>query len=283
MHADGSLNLAAVPALVEHVLEGGVHAIFAPGSQGEAFALTADERSALLDAVLAAVNGRVPVIAGTGTITTRDAIALTEAAERAGADAAAIITPYFVSPSQDELYAYYANIAAAVSLPLFAYSNPSRTGGVALTPQTLARLAETIPHFVGVKDSSGDVAVTAAILRACPPDFGVFVGKDSLIYAALCHGATGSVGLTMNIAPGIAVGLYDAFQAGDHAQAREYQTKLAILREELRQFGSYPAPVKAALEIMGLPAGPPRLPIRPVSDEQRVKLRALLLRLGIAV
>ncbi|MBN1964142.1 MAG: dihydrodipicolinate synthase family protein, partial [Anaerolineae bacterium] len=107
MHADGSLNLAGVAPLVEHVLAGGVHAIFSPGSQSEAYALAADERAALLDAVLAAVNGRVPVIAGTGAITTRDAVAFTRQAEQAGASAAAVITPFFISPSQEELYAYY--------------------------------------------------------------------------------------------------------------------------------------------------------------------------------
>lgn len=280
LNADGSLNLDGVPALVEHVLAGGVHGIFVAGSQGEAFALTADERAALLDAALAAVNGRVPVIMGTGAITTRDAIAFSQQAERAGADAITVVTPYYVSPSQDELYAYYADVAAAVSLPILAYSNPSRTGGVRITPATLARLAVDIPTVIGVKDSSGDLAETNAILRACPSDFRIFVGKDSLIYGALCYGVDGAVGLTMNVAPALAVGIYDAFRAGDHTRARELQARVAVLREGLPRFGSYPAPVKAALEIMGLPAGPPRLPIRPVSAGQREDLRALLVSVG---
>lgn len=281
MHADGTLHLDGIPALVEHVLASGVHGIFTPGSQSEAYALNTDERRAVLEATLAAVNGRVPVIAGTGAITTRDAIALTRQAQRSGADAAAIVTPYFITPSQDEIYAYYADIAAAVSLPLLGYSNPGRTGGVRITPATLARLAEDIPHFIGVKDSSGDLAETAAILRACPPDFRVFVGRDTLIYGGLCYGAAGAVGLTMNVAPQFAVELYNAFQANDHALAREKQMQIAVLREGLPRFGSYPVWVKETLTLMGLPAGPARKPIQPLKDDQRVALRKFLQSAGI--
>lgn len=281
LHADGSLNLGAVPALVEHVLGAGVHGIFAPGSQGEAYALSADERIAVLEAVLTAVNGRVPVIAGTGAITTRDAIAHTRHAERAGAAAVTIITPYFISPSQDELAAFYSDIAAATSLPILAYSNPARTGGVRIAPETLARLAADIPHFVGVKDSSGDLATTMAIIRACPPRFRVFTGRDTLIYAALCQGAVGAVGLTMNVAPAWSVGVYEAFRAGDHARARALQDRVAVLREGLPRFGSYPLWVKEALELLGLPAGPARRPILPLSEGQRAELRAFLRDLGL--
>ncbi|NDJ77291.1 MAG: dihydrodipicolinate synthase family protein [Chloroflexi bacterium] len=283
LHADESLNLDAIPALAEHVLAGGVHGIFVCGSQGEAFALSAEERRRVLDAVLAAVNGRVPIIAGTGAITTRDAVALSRQAEESGADAVAAVTPFFITPTQDELVAYYTEIAAAVSIPLLGYSNPMRTGGVRLLPDTLARLAGNIPHFVGVKDSSGDLSETAAIIRACPADFRVFVGRDTLIYGGLCYGAAGAVGLTVNIAPALAVGIYTAFQAGDHAQARAAQDQLAVLRERLPRFGTYPVQVKEALNLMGLPAGPPRRPVLPLPDGEREGLRALLVELGIEV
>jgi 4-hydroxy-tetrahydrodipicolinate synthase len=283
MHADGSLNLDGVLPLVEHVLAGGVHGVFSPGSQSESYALSADEKATLLDVVLAAVNGRVPVIAGTGTITTRDAIKLSQQAEQAGASAISIITPYFISPSQEELYAHYAAIAEAVSLPILAYSNPSRTGGVRLSPATLGRLARDIPHFVGVKDSSGDAAETAAIIRACPDDFMVFVGRDTLVYAGLCYGAVGAVVMSVNVVPNLIVNLYDAFKAGNHARALELQTKLSILREGLPSFGSYPLPVKEALNLMGLPAGPARLPILPLSETEREGLRALLRSVDVAV
>jgi 4-hydroxy-tetrahydrodipicolinate synthase len=283
MYADGSLNLDGVPALVEHVLVGGVHAIFWPGSQSESYALAADEKAAGLDAVLAAVNGRVPVIAGAGAITTRDAIRLVQQAERAGAAAVSIITPYFIKPSQEELVVHYADIAAATSLPILAYSNPDRTGGLRIAPATLARLAGDIPHFVGVKESSGDLAETAAILRACPDDFRVFIGRDTLIYGGLCYGVTGAVALTVNVVPRLAVGIYEAFQAGDHARARELQVRLSVLREALPSFGSYPVPVKEALNLMGLPAGPARRPILPLSAEERERLRMVLRQVGVEV
>ena len=280
MHPDGSLNLAAMPTLVEAMLDAGVHAVFTPGSQSEAYALSADERAQVIDAALEAVNGRVPVIAGSGAITTRDAIAHSQRAERAGVDALSILTPYFITPSQDEIYAYYADIAAAVSLPILGYSNPQRAV-VKIAPATLGRLARDIPHFIGVKDSSGDVAETAAIIRACPPEFKVFVGRDTLIYPSLCIGAAGTVALTVNVAPRLAVGIYEAFQAGDHARARALQERLSILREGLPRFGSYPVWVKEAMALQGLPAGPTRKPILPLRDDQRAELRALLVNVGL--
>ena len=283
LHADGSLNLDGVAALVEHVIGAGVHGVLALGSQGEAFALSDDERAAALDAILAAVNGRVPVIAGTGAITTREAIALTQQAQRAGADAVAIVTPFYISPSQDELYAHYAEIAAAVTIPILGYSNPARTGGVRLLPETLGRLARDIKHFIGVKDSGGDLGETSAILRACPSDFRVLVGSDALIVDALGSGADGAIGLGMNVAPALAVSVYDAYQAGDFPRARELQQRLTALRTGLIGLASYPAPVKAALDMIGIPAGPPRQPIQPVSASRQEELRALLRAAGLDV
>lgn len=281
LSADGSLNLDAVPVLVEHVLAGGVHGIFVTGSQGEAYALSPDERAAVWDAVLVAVNGRVPVMVGTGAITTHDAIALTKQAERAGADAATIGTPYFITPSQAEIYTYYAEIASAVSIPMLAYSNPGRTGGIKIAPAALCRLAATFPHFVGVKESSGDLSEISAIVRSCAADFRVFAGSDALIYGALCYGADGAVGMSINLAPALAVGIYDAFQAGDHTRARELQARMSTLREGLARFGTYPVWVKEALTLMGLPAGPARRPILPLNDEQRAGLRTVLENAGI--
>jgi 4-hydroxy-tetrahydrodipicolinate synthase len=283
LHADGSLNLDVIPALVEHVVGAGVHGILALGSQGEAFALSADERAAVLDAILAAVNGRVPVIAGTGAITTRETITLTQQAQRAGADAVAIVTPFYIAPSQDELYAHYAEVAAAVPIPILGYSNPARTGGLRLQPETLGRLAHDIKQFIGVKDSGGDLGETSAIVRACPADFRVLVGTDALIVDALGCGADGAIGLSMNVAPALAVGVYDAYQAGDYPRARELQRRFTALRSGLIGLASYPAPVKAALDMLGIPVGPPRKPIQPVSASRQKELRGLLHAVGLDV
>lgn len=283
MHADGSLNLDAMPVLIDFMLAQGVHAIFTCGSQGESFALSADEKRQVIEAVLAAVNGRVPVIAGTGTITTRDTITLTRQAQQAGVDAVSIITPYFITPSQDELYAHYAAVADAVPVPILAYSNPGRTGGVRITPELMGRLAHDIPNIIGVKDSSGDIAETAAMIRACPPGFQTFVGRDTVIYAALCHGAAGAVALTANVVPGLLVGIYDAFYAGDHARALELQQKLSAFRDAIPRLGSYPVQIKEALMLMGLPAGPARLPVQPLNEKTREQLRGLLRAVGVEV
>jgi len=280
MYEDGSLNLEAVPVIVDYLLAGGVHGIFYPGSQSESFALSGDERWHMLEAVLKAVDGRVPVIGGTGTITTRDTIAYTRRAEQMGVDAVSIITPYFISPSQDELYAHYAAIAEAVSLPVLAYSNPSRTGGVRIAPDTLGRLARDISHFIGVKDSSGDLSETAAILHACPDDFIVFVGRDSLIYGGLCYGTAGAVAMTANVVPGLLVGIYTAFQNGDHDQARALQARLAVFRDALPRLGSYPVQIKEAMNLLGLPVGPARRPILPLNETSRNQLRTMLKNLG---
>jgi len=152
---------------------------------------------------------------------------------------------------------------------------------VRITPATLARLAADIPHFIGVKDSSGDLAETAAILRACPDDFRVFVGRDTLFYGALCYGVAGTVALSANVIPDLMVGVYDAFQAGDHARARALQQRVSILRDGLPGIATYPAPVKAALELMDLPAGPPRRPVLPPDEAARARLRALLAQVGV--
>ena len=283
MHPDGSLHLERVPVLVDYMLARGVHGIFTAGSQGEAFALDADERLAMLEATLAAVNGRVPVIAGTGAITTRDAVAMSRQAEQAGASAIAVLTPFFITPTQAEMLAHFHAVAEVVTLPVLGYSNPGRTGGVRLLPETLAQLAAEIPHFVGVKDSSGDLTETAAIIRTCPPDFKVFVGRDTLIYAALSHGAAGTVALTANVVPQYVSGIYDAFQSGDLAHALELQRKVATLRERLPQIGSYPAQVKAALALLGVSAGPPRLPIQPLDEAAQAELRILLRSIDLEV
>jgi 4-hydroxy-tetrahydrodipicolinate synthase len=281
MHDDGSLNLPGVAPLIEFVLSEGVHGIFTLGSQGEAFALSADEKRQVLEAVIAAVGGRVPVIAGSGAITTRDAIALSKQAEQAGADALSIVTPYYISPSQDELYAHYAAIAEIVTIPILAYSNPMRTGGVRIAPATMARLAADFPHIIGIKDSSGDLSELGALVRACPPDFLAFVGREQLLYGALCYGAAGAVALAANVVPGLAVGVYDAFQAGDHARARAFQERFSACREVLGAVGSYPVPVKEALGLMGLPVGPARRPILPLNETQRERLAAALEANGV--
>lgn len=270
-------NEAALRRLVDFVIDGGVHGVFATGSQGEFWAFSAEEKTRIWETTVDETAGRVPVYAGTAAITTREAIGLAQAAERAGVDAISVLTPYFVTPSQDELYGHYAAIAAATSLPIILYNNPGRTG-VALKPGTVARLAE-IPNIVGIKDSSGDLSLTAEYIRVAPEDFTVLMGRDTLILGGLLYGARGSIAATANVVPALVASIYDRFVAGDIEGARQAQDALAPLRLAFA-WGTFPVVVKAALNLMGLQAGPARGPVGPMQPEKREDLVRVLRDLG---
>ena len=252
--------------------------MFPAGSQGEFYALTVDERQRVLDVTLETAGGRVFVVAHVGGVSTRETKVLARHAQAAGADAVTAVTPFFVSPTQEELYHHYAELAASVSLPVLAYNNPGRTG-VNLLPETAARIARDVPNFVGIKDSGGDLTQFAEYVRLCPPGFRAFMGRDSLIFAGLAHGAAGAVTATANIVPELAVSLYDALAARDFARAQELQRLLSPLRQAFG-LGTFPVVVKEAMRMIGLPAGPTRRPVGPLSDEARTQLRHILERVG---
>lgn len=274
----GMINQRGLELIINFLIEKGVHGLFPCGSQGEFFALSLNERKRLLDLVVEHVAGRVVVIAHTGAVATRDAVELSRHAEAAGADAVSAITPFYITPTREEIYTHYTEIAKAVSLPLFAYNNPARTG-VNLLPELVAWLAHEVPNLVGLKDSSGDLTQFNEYLRICPPGFKLFMGRDSLIYAALASGAAGAVAATANLVPQLVVGIYEAVQVGDHARARELQQKLALLRRAFT-LGTFPVVIKDAMEMVGLPAGRARKPILSLEGAQRDALRAVLKELG---
>jgi 4-hydroxy-tetrahydrodipicolinate synthase len=277
-HEDESVNEAGLRQLVNHLIDKGVHGVFPAGSSGESFALTMDEKKRVIDIVIDENDGRVLLIAGTGAITTRDSIELTRYAEAAGADAVSVITPYFISPSYDDLREHYMRIAGSVSIPVLAYNNPGRTG-VPLSPQLVADIASQATNFVGIKDSSGDLTNTMSYIAQCPPTFRTFMGRDTIIYAALCYGCVGAVAATANVVPELVVGIYEAFMAGDHALALERQRELAPLRLAFG-LGPFPVTVKESLNLMGLPAGPCRAPIKSLTGAPREKLAAILRKMG---
>ena len=273
-HDDESLNVDALRQLTGFLIDGGVHGLFPTGSQGEFYALTPGERQRIWDVVVEEADGQVPVYAGTGGVTTREVIALNHLAERVGVDAVSVITPYFINPTQGELYDHYTRIADATTVPVILYSNPGRTGGLNLSVDLVARLAEH-PNIIGVKDSSGDLSLTMAYIEATGDDFAVLLGRDTLIYAGLMHGAQGSITATANAAPELVVAIYRAFQEGKPAEALAAQQKLAPLRQAFT-LGTFPVVVKEALTILGIPAGPARAPVGPMAPEQREKLREVL-------
>ena len=273
-HADEALNEDALRQLVNHLIAGGVHGLFPTGSQGEFYALTPDEKQRVWEIVVDEAAGRTTVYAGTGAITTREVIALNKRAERAGIQAVSVLTPLFITPTQDELYRHYVAIADATTLPVLLYNNPGRTG-VHLSPGLVGRLAEH-PNIIGVKDSSGDLSLTLEYLRQTDSDsFAVLMGRDTLIYAGLLHGAAGAIAATANVAPGLVVAIYEAFAAGDFDRALAAQNALAPLRQAF-ELGTFPGVIKHALALLGIPAGPARGPVGALSPENFEKLKHLI-------
>lgn len=270
---DDAINEPALRKLTGYLIDGGVHGVFAVGSQGEFWALSADEKQRVWEVVVDEANGRVPVYAGTAAVTTRETITLTQRAEKAGADAVSILTPFFLSPTEDELYDHYRAVAEETGLPILLYTNPARTG-VNIKPGLLARLAE-IDDIVGIKDSSGDLQQTAEYIRVTPGDFAVLMGRDTLIFAGLMMGTKGAIAATGNVAPALVASIYDLFAAGDYDGARTAQEALAPLRLAFA-WGTFPVVIKEALDLMGMEAGPARAPVGPMAPEQRERLKQVL-------
>lgn len=275
---DDKINEPALRKLTNYSVEGGVHGLFAMGSQGEFWAFSAEEKQRVWEIVVGETRGRVPVYAGTAAITTRETIALTRLAEQAGANAVSILTPFIISPNENELYEHYRAIAASTRLPVLLYGNPARTG-VKISPNLLARLAQ-IENIVGIKDSSGDLELTAEYIRVVPKDFAVLMGRDTLIFGGLLYGAKGAIAATGNVAPRLVVKIYECFKAGDVAGAQCAQEELAPLRRAF-SWGTFPVVIKEALDLIGMEGGPARAPVSSLSSEQRERLKNVLCDIGL--
>src|SRR5437764_680699 len=230
--ANGDLDPPPPRWFLDPVIAGGVHGIFVLGTNSEFYALDENEKQQVIATTVAHVRRRVPVYAGTGAETTREVVRLTKMAEREGVDGVSVITPYFVNPSQQEIYDHYRRVAEATALPVVLYNNPSTCGGVKIDVDTVARLAE-IPNILAIKDSSGDLQNTIEYLRVVPDRFSVLQGRDTLIYQALVFGARGAVPATANIAPRLVVDIFEAAVRGDHAAAKAAQLKLNPVRLSL--------------------------------------------------
>src|SRR5438876_12143372 len=266
MQANEDLDLPRLKWFLDHLINAGVHGVFVLGTNSEFYALDEREKQEVVATTVAHVNKRVPVYAGTGAETTREAARLTRMAEREGADGVSVITPYFISPTQQEIYDHYRRIAEQTSLPVLLYNNPATCGGVKIDVDTVARLAE-IPNILGVKDSSGDLQNTIEFIRVAPERFSVMMGRDTLIYPAMIFGARGAVPATGNIAPKILVDIYESFVRGDQAASLAAQRKLSPVRMSLT-LGTAPGGVKAALQMLGLSVGPCRAPVAPLPPDK---------------
>jgi 4-hydroxy-tetrahydrodipicolinate synthase len=279
MQADEDLDLPRLRSFLDHLIAGGVHGVFVLGTNSEFYALDEREKQEVIATAVAHVNRRVPVYAGTGAECTREAVRLTRMAEKEGADGVSVITPYFVSPSQQEIYDHYRRIAEHTSLPVILYNNPGTCGGVKIEPDTVARLAQ-VPNILAVKDSSGDLQNTQEFIRVAPERFSVMMGRDTLIFPALVMGARGAVPATGNVAPALLAEIYNAFRAGDLARAKAAQLRLNPLRMALG-LCTAPGGVKAALQVLGTPIGPCRSPVGPLAPEKLPKMRTALQAAGL--
>ncbi len=276
--SDGKINVQALRKLTNYLIDGGVHGLFPVGSQGEFYSLTLEEKKKVIETVVDETRGRVPVYAGTGSISTREAIALTQMAEKAGANAVSVITPFFIRPNDAELFEFYAAIAKSTRLPVLLYNNPPRTG-VNITPEFLVR-ASKVENIVGIKDSSGDMTLMAEYIRRTDKNFSVLAGRDTLIYGALCYGGKGAIAATANVAPKLLVEIYDAFLAGDMKRSLEAQFRLAPLRLAF-DLGTFPVVIKEALNLLGIEAGPGIAPVGGMKPEAKAELKGILEKMGL--
>jgi 4-hydroxy-tetrahydrodipicolinate synthase len=278
LDASEGLNEPAMQRLVNHLIAAGVHGVFALGSQGEFWAFSSHEKRRILQLVVDEVGGRVPVYGGTTAISTQETIALTQMAEDVGVNAVSILPPFFVSPDQQQLVQHFSAVSRSTSLPILLYNNPRRAG-VGLLPATVAQLAE-IDNIVGIKDSSGDLSLTAEYIQRTPDDFAVLMGRDTLILAGLHYGCAGAIAATANVTPRLVADIFERFQAGDLAGAKAAQEQLAPLRYAFG-WGTFPVVVKEALNILGLAAGPARAPVGPMAEDAREKLAQVLRDMGV--
>lgn len=272
---DGRFDEKAYTELIEFQIENGTSGIVPCGTTGESATLTHGEHVEVIKACVHAVRGRVPVVAGTGSNSTREAIHLTRSAKEAGADAALLITPYYNKPPQQGLYDHYAAVAAAVDLPQVIYNCPGRTG-VSIAPDTLARLAE-LPRVIAVKDATGNLDWTTELRMKT--DLTILSGDDTATLPMMAVGAVGVISVTANVMPREVADLCRHVDAGDWAGARAIHERLFNLTK-LLFVESNPVPVKWAMHLMGKIGPEIRLPLSQLSEQHREPLHAELARLG---
>ena len=276
--AHDDVDYTRLTSLVKYLLDTGVHALFPTSSTGEAPLLSLGQRQRVIETCVETAAGQVPVLASAGAASTAESIRLAKMAEAAGATHVAILPLHFVRLSDSELFAYFATVSDSVSIPTLLYNYPARTSGQNISPSVAAKLARN-HNVIGIKDSSGDMTNSLAYLAECPEGFAVFNGFESLTYPMLAMGGSGTICAAANLWPRLLVSLYDAYQAGDHARARECQETLLSLRP-VAQMGTFPAGVKAAMAVIGQPVGGPFLPAQCLSDEQKAEIDKMVQKIG---
>ncbi len=287
---NGRIDYPALAKMAVHLVDNGVHGLFPFGTTGEFYAVSDEEYIKALETVRDAVAGKtnrygkpIQLIAGCSHITTREVVRLIKLVEGVGGyDAVSVLTPMFVSQTQDELYAYYKTIADSTTMPVIMYNNLPKTN-VTITPATAARLAKDCGNIIGVKDSTGDMTNTGEYLRLTMEErdhFNVMMGRDTLIYAALHYGCSGAVASCANVAPRVVADIYDKFMDGDWKGALDAQYRLAPLRIACGM-GTFPEVIKEGLVLQGIPVGKCLEPIAELRPDEKEKLRQVLVDMNL--
>ncbi|WP_407311796.1 4-hydroxy-tetrahydrodipicolinate synthase [Pseudomonas sp. nanlin1] len=280
MDAQGRLDWDSLGKLVDFHLQEGTHAIVAVGTTGESATLDYDEHIEVIRRVVDQVDGRIPVIAGTGANSTREAVLLTTNAKNAGADACLLVTPYYNKPTQEGLYQHFKHIAEAVAIPQILYNVPGRTA-CDMLPETVARLAK-VPNIIGIKEATGDLQRAKDILALVGNDFLLYSGDDPTAVELILLGGKGNISVTANVAPRAMSDLCNAAMRGDAALARAINEKLMPLHKNLF-LEANPIPVKWALQQMGMMPEGIRLPLTRLSEQFHEPLRQALRQSGVLV
>ena len=275
---NGLVDEDAFRQLIEEQIAAGTDGIVPCGTTGESTTLSHEEHDRVIEIAIDAVKKRVPVIAGTGSNSTAEALRLTRHAWEAGADGALLVCPYYNRPTQEGLYLHYRTVAEKVPIPIIVYNIPGRTG-TNMLPETLARLAK-IPNIVGVKEAAGSIKQMSDAIQLCGADFDVLSGDDIFTLPLLALGGKGVISVISNVVPGDMAGMVDAFAAGDLEKARQLHYRMSPLIDALF-IETNPIPVKAALAMMGKIAYELRLPLCKMAEKNAAVLKKVMQDYGL--
>jgi len=278
MHVDGSIDYPALHELIEWHIESKTQGLIIAGSTGESATLESDEKFELFSFTVKQVAGRVPIIAGTGTNSTRSTLKLTENAKRAGADACLIVTPYYNKPTQSGLYQHYKTIAENVAIPIILYNVPGRTA-CDLLPETVEDIAK-IKNIIGIKEATGQIERAQDILKRCDKTFAVYSGDDTTGLDLMLHGAKGIISVTANVAPAKMYEMCQAALAGNRQLAEKINAGLMLLHKRLF-IESNPIPTKWALHAMGKIQAGIRLPLLPLDKRYHQEVKEAMQNAGV--
>lgn len=277
MHADNSLDWDSLHKLVDWHLEQGTHAIVAVGTTGESATLNVEEHLAVIKKIVDQVNGRIPVIAGTGANSTSEAVELTQAAKDAGADACLLVTPYYNKPTQEGLFLHHQFVAKSVAIPQYLYNVPGRTG-VDMKPETALRLAK-VSNIVGIKEATGDLERAKLLIQQAPEGFAIISGDDATAVDLILLGGKGDISVTANVVPAAIARMCELALAGEAEAARAINKRLLPLHDAMF-VESNPIPVKWAVEQLGLVQAGIRLPLTRLSEQYHQQVKTAMQEAG---